>query len=344
MKRKFFDTLKCVGIALIAILLLGLVIPTWTPKIDSSDSIGVLDKIEINGTKLSVMIRGHHKDNPVILVVHGGPCCSEIPYIRKYQGNLEKNFTIVHYDQRGSGKSYNFFEDYSGLSPALLVEDLNILSKYISNKFDDQKIILMGHSYGTYISMQAIAKQPQLYKGYIGIGQVADKIVAETDNLNYCIRQAKIQKNQADVIYLEDLRNLIETGKMITPRNYVRKYGGAARHINETKDMVEGVLLKSEYNLMDTIRYGLGIARFQDDLMEKQLKKPITQLVLNVDIPIYFVMGKYDHMTSMKAAKEYFDVLNAPKKEFIIYEDSAHYPQLEEKEIFYQWMCDIFIK
>lgn len=343
-KNKIFKISKHIGIVLILIILAGLFFPTWTPKIIGENSISELQKIEINGSKLTVMIRGHQKDNPVIIVVHGGPCCSEIPYIKKYQENLEKKFTIVHYDQRGSGKSYDFFEDYSNLSPSLLAEDLIELSAFMSKRLGNQKIILMGHSFGTYISMQAIAKEPQLYQAYIGIGQVADKIVGETDNLNYCIEQAKLQDNQSGVSYLESLRNSIETGKIIAPRNYVRKYGGAARQIDETNDMVEGILFNPEYNFMDAIRYSLGIAKFQESLMNEQSESPITRLVQSVDVPIYFVMGQYDHMTSVKAAREYFDMLDAPQKEFIIYESSAHYPQLEEKETFYQWMCDTFAK
>ncbi|MFV0516943.1 MAG: alpha/beta fold hydrolase [Aminipila sp.] len=336
--------MKYIGLLLIIIVIVGLIFPTWTPKIIGENSISELSGIEINGTNLAVMTRGHNKDNPVIIVVHGGPCCSEIPYIRKYQDDLEKEFTIVHYDQRGSGKSYHFFEDYSNLSPSLLTEDLIELSEYISKKFNNQKIILMGHSYGTYISMQAIAKEPQLYEAFIGIGQVSDKIVGETDNLNYCIEQAKLRENQSDVYYLENLRDSIETGQIIVPRNYVRKYGGAARQIDETNDMLTGLLLNPEYNLMDIIKYYLGIARFQDSLMDEQSEYPITELVQSVDVPIYFIMGKYDHMTSVKAAKEYFNTLNAPQKEFIIYENSAHYPQLEEKEAFSQWMHDTFIR
>ncbi len=73
--------------------------------------------------------------NPIVIFVHGGPGCSEIPYVREYQDLLEKNFTIVHYDQRGSGKSYHFFEDYSNLSTGLLVDDLLALTDYVADKF-----------------------------------------------------------------------------------------------------------------------------------------------------------------------------------------------------------------
>lgn len=344
LKRKIIKALKYCGITLSFLLLVGLFFPTWTPKIDGEDSMSELEKIKINGTELVVMTRGHDKDNPVMLVVHGGPGCSEIPYIRKYQDKLEKEFTIVHYDQRGSGKSYHFFENYSNLSPDLLVEDLIMLSKQLSERFNNKQIILMGHSFGTYLSMQAIAQAPELYQAYIGIGQVSDKIEGELDNLNYCIAQAQAQNKLSDVIDLEGLRDSIENGEMITPRNYVRKYGGAARLINETKDMVTGVLFHSEYNLLDAVRYALGVGRFQDILMQRQSEAPITQLVASVDIPVWFIMGQYDHMTSTAAAQKYFNSLSAPKKSFIIYEHSAHYPQLEEKDKFYNWMCDTFTK
>ncbi|WP_242942310.1 alpha/beta fold hydrolase [Hathewaya proteolytica] len=343
-KRKTIKLFKRCVLGILFMILIGLIFPTWTPRIKGENSISQLDYIEINGTKLAVMIRGYKKDNPIIMVVHGGPCCSEIPYIRKYQKELEKKFTIIHYDQRGSGKSYHFLEDYSKISSALLVEDLVKLSQEISKRFNNKQIILMGHSFGTYLSMQAIAQSPELYKAYAGIGQVADQITGELDNLNYCIEIAKAKHNESDVAYLEGLRNSIARGEINTPRNYVRKYGGAARKINETKDMTTGLLFNSEYNLLDTIGYALGVIRFQDILLENQLKNPLRKLVEHVEIPVYFIMGQYDHMTSTAAAQEYFNSIVAPQKEFIIYEGAAHYPQLEEKEKFYNWICDTFAK
>ena len=119
--RRIYKVLKWSGVILLLLIAVGLLFPTWTPTIDAEDSISELETMQINGAELAVMIRGHQKSNPIVLVVHGGPCCSEIPYIRKYQKELEKEFIMVHYDQRGSGKSYHFFEDYSDLSTTLHV-------------------------------------------------------------------------------------------------------------------------------------------------------------------------------------------------------------------------------
>lgn len=92
------------------IVILGLFFPTWTPPIKGENSISFLGQVEINGAEHELMIRGVDLNSPIIIFVHGGPGCSEIPYVRKYQKELEQNFTIVHYDQRGSGKSYHFLK------------------------------------------------------------------------------------------------------------------------------------------------------------------------------------------------------------------------------------------
>lgn len=109
-------SIKFVGVFILTLLIIALFFPTWTSHIKGNNSISTLEQVEINGSSHEIMIRGKDKDNPVIIFVHGGPGCSEIPYADKYQDLLESNFTVVNYDQRASRKSYHFFEDYSNLS------------------------------------------------------------------------------------------------------------------------------------------------------------------------------------------------------------------------------------
>lgn len=321
-----------------------MIFPTWTPQIKGANSISVLEQVQINGTDHELMIRGEDQHNPLVIVVHGGPGVSEIPFVNKYQDLLEKDFTIVHYDQRASGKSYHFGEDYSKLSTELLVEDLLAVTDYITTRFNQQKVILMGHSFGTYIGLQAAEKAPEKYEAYIGIGQMSNVLESEIESLNYTIEQASKSGNTEDAAYLQGLTKDIESGERLTPREYVRKYGGAARLINDNKDMVQGLLLGTEYNLLDAIRYMRGAVAVQDILINEAIQKPLPNLVTRLDVPMYFIMGQYDYMTTMNAAKTYFDLIEAEEKEFIIYEHSAHYPQFEEKEKLAAWMAVTFIK
>lgn len=331
--------IKYVGVFIIIILVIALFRPTWTSNIKGDNSISVLEQVKINGTKQQIMIRGRDQNNPVIIYVHGGPGCSEIPYAAKFQDLLEKDFTIVHYDQRGSGKSYHFNEDYSKLTADVLVDDLLELTDNISKRFGKEKVILIGHSYGTYLATNAAYKAPEKYEAYIGIGQMSNMQESEIDNLNNTISEAKKAGNTEDVKYLEGIAEKIYSGEGATPRDYVGKYGGATRLIN----MSDGdILLSREYNLLDFIRYNNGAANSQEPLVKETLDKPLSKIVTKLELPFYFVMGKYDAMTSSNAAKKYFDMLEEDQKGFISFEESAHYPQFEEKEKFYNWMCDTF--
>lgn len=336
--------IKYTGIITIVLLVTALLFPTWTSHIKGNNSVSALEQVKINGSNHEVMIRGKDKDNPVIIFVHGGPGCSEIPYASKYQNLLENNFTVVNYDQRASGKSYHFFEDYSNLSSDLLVDDLLALTDYISDRLDKEKVILIGHSYGTYIATQAAYKAPEKFEAYVGIGQMSDQVGSEIDGLNYVIQQAEYDGNEEDVLYLQGLTEQVENGETFIPRSYIAKYGGASRLIDNPDGDSIGMLFSREYNLLDVIRYNYGLSYSTKTLLEEVMKNPLPTKIKKLELPCYFVMGKYDYQTSSNQARKYFDMIEADKKEFIAFEQSAHYPQFEEKEKFYEWMCDTFLK
>lgn len=160
--------------------------------------------------------------------------------------------------------------------------------------------------------------------------------------MEYSIKQAELAENIADTERLKNLKVSIEKGDMLTPREIVRKYGGAARLIDDNKDYYAGFLLNPEYNLLDVIRYLKGVSLSQEVLLAEEVENNITSIVDSLDIPCYFVMGKYDYMTSVNAAREYFEMLEAPVKDFVLSEKSAHYPQFEEKELFADWLNKIW--
>ncbi|WP_405153596.1 alpha/beta fold hydrolase [Paenibacillus sp. FSL K6-0108] len=290
------------------------------------------------------MIRGEDLENPVILYLHGGPGASELPYAKKYQDLLESQFTIVNYDQRASGKSYHFFEDYSNLSADLLVEDILAVTDYITQRLGKKKVILIGHSYGTYIGTLAAHRAPEKYEAYIGIGQMADTQQSEMDGWNFVMEQAQLADNPEDVDELEQIYEPIKQGKAFTPRNIVQRYGGASRLMDSPDTSFLGMTFSHEYNMFDAIRYNKGIIYSQEILISEAMSRPLPALITKLNLPFYFVMGDYDFMTSSHAAKTFFDQIEGKQKEFIAYKNSAHYPHYEEKQRFFHWMVDTFIK
>lgn len=340
-------TIIKIVISILAIVLLFLlvrtVVPGWMPKVRGENAVSEFRKAEINGAELQLMIRGEDRSNPVLIFVHGGPCGSEIPYVRKYQKDWEKDFTIVHYDQRGCGKSYKFGEDYSQVTTATHVEDLIVLTEYIEKYLETDKVILIGHSFGTYIGTKAAALRPDLYSAYVGIGQMSDTISSELSTLDKCIVAAKEKGDLKTAEELEAMRDPISEGKEITPRDKIYEYGFGSRLIDDYHDYMMGFIFGPEYNLVDAVRYLTAVNKWQKGLILEALEHPITDIVDKIDIPVYFVMGRYDGMTSPEAAEEYLqDIKGDGEKKFILFENSAHYPQFEEKEAFYKWMTDIF--
>lgn len=338
MKKLFLG----IGIAVLILSMVVLYFPTWTTKIKGENSISVLEQVEINGTDHEIMIRGQNVENPVILYVHGGPSVSEIPHAKQYQDVLESRFTIVNYDQRASGKSYGFFEDYSNLSSDLLVDDILAITDYISERLGKEKVILIGHSFGTYIGTLAAHKAPEKYEAYIGIGQVGDTKQSEKDGWNYVMKQAQLAGNDDDIARLNQVSEAINQGQTFTPRDIITRYNGAARLIDNPDNSFLGMTFSSEYNMLDVIRYYKGMIYSQGILIGEVMSRPLPSLIKKLDLPIYFVMGDYDFMTSSHAAKQFFDGIKADKKEFISYKESAHYPHYEEKERFSNWMIDTF--
>ncbi len=67
------------------------------------------EKIIIGDTKQWISISGQNKDNPLLLILHGGPgepLSSKM--LHELLPDLEKNFVLVNWHQRNAGRSYNF--------------------------------------------------------------------------------------------------------------------------------------------------------------------------------------------------------------------------------------------
>ena len=336
--------MKKVVIVIICILILLIFYvchPTWTKKIDNG--ISEIKNININGTKLEVMIRGNDKNNPVILYVHGGPSLPDYSFMRKYQDLLEKDFVVVNYAERGAGNSYHFFEDYSNMHIETHVDDLLELTNYIKDYLDVDKIILVGHSWGSYLGMLAVNKNPDNYLAFVGIGQVVDSIKSEQYTYETIMEVLKEENDAENIEYLESIKDKIDTGERFVPRGILKEYGYKERNVDIGKELIRNYLFSRESNLLDGIRYYYG-SKYMDILWDEVIKNPIDKIVTKVDIPVYIVMGKYDGTTNPILAKEYFDSLECDNKEYVLFEESSHFPHFEEEDRFYDFMIDKFIK
>ena len=156
---------------------LGLVSYRWftpghTTAIQGPDGIASLERVRIGNVDQYILIRGNSTSHPVLLFLHGGPGMPAMYLAHAFQAGLEKEFVVVQWDRRGSGKSYR--EDISNtLTSEQLVADTVELTNLLRARFHQNKIYLVAHSWGTYLGILVVARHPELYRAYVGIGQLA---------------------------------------------------------------------------------------------------------------------------------------------------------------------------
>jgi pimeloyl-ACP methyl ester carboxylesterase len=293
--------------------------------------------VAINGIEQGMFIKSKDGRHPVLLYLHGG--MPDYFLTRRYPTGLEESFTVVWWEQRGSGLSNSPDTPPETMTVEQFIADTLEVTNYLRQRFGQDKIYLMGHSGGTFIGIQAAARAPQLYHAYIGVAQMSSQLTSEKLAYDYMLGQFKAHGNSTMVRKLEAAPVTMTGG---TPRAYlaIRDTGMHRLGIGTTHDMqsvITGIFLLSltnpEYTFHEKINLWLG--KFHAGvgyLWENMLATDLVKRVPELDLPVYFLHGIYDYTCSYTLAKSYFEQLKAPVKGFYTFEHSAHSPLFEEPE------------
>lgn len=326
-------TLKLSLVILIICLLLILFIPSRTPKIDGNNSVASIEKIELGGIDQYILIRGKDINNPILLYLHGGPGYSQISFARKYQEELEDSFIVVNWDQRGSGMSYSFDIPKESMSREQFIEDTNELIDYLCEKYDKEKLFLAGHSWGSELGLYVINQYPEKVAAFISIGQVVNGLESEAVSYDFVLEEAQKENNQKA---LEDLKKIGRppykniVSDTMTQRKWLTKYGGVERKVNTLKDIILSSIFSPEYTGIDGLRFALGSNFTADTMWGQNTDVDFIRDLPEAKVPIYFCAGRYDYNTPSILIEKYFNHIVAPEKEIIWFEESAHFPHIEE--------------
>ncbi len=339
--------LTAISILLACLLILVGVLQLWShgkpaPFVDENGSplAGSISEkvfVNINGVEQGMFIKSKDATHPVLLYLHGG--LPEYFLTQQYPTGLEDYFTVVWWEQRGSGISYSADIPPETLTLEQMIADTLEVTDYLRHRFGQEKIYLMGHSGGTYIGIQAAARAPELYSAYIGVAQMSNQLKSERLAYEYMLRQFKESGNAKMVQKLEEAPVTMTDG---TPDAY-RALRDPAMHslgIGTTHDMnsvITGILLPSltsrEYTLGEKINMWRGKSRSGISILwDKMISTDLSKQVLELDLPVYFFEGIFDYTCSYTEAKSYFEQLKAPVKGFYTFEQSAHSPLFEEPE------------
>jgi proline iminopeptidase len=333
-----------IALATLAVVLAALAVTagftaiTWTPHIRSRNGIAERKVFEINGWKEWTLIRGRDRvNNPLLIVLHGGPGMPMNGYLRLNNAALENHYTVVYWEQRGAGYSWDPRLRPEDMTVAAFVSDLReLIGKVKAEIGGDPPVYLMAFSWGTVVGLKFIQEYPEMIDLYIGVGQVTDDARAETVSRDFALKKAREEGNQKAIGELQAIGlPPYDYNKLLVKSAWAEHYGAYSPHSNQSSVMEYIRMLKAtEYAWPYLIRLSKGayfsIEALQYEIAHTNFFKEIPE----VRAPVVFLEGRCDYAVPREVAEEYFKVLKAPGKRLIIFENSGHSPQKDEPDEF----------
>ncbi|MEO0332072.1 MAG: alpha/beta fold hydrolase [Bacteroidota bacterium] len=302
-----------------------------TPKIKGKNSIASLEEIDLGEIRQTILIRSKDVANPILLFLHGGPGSSLMPFAHVSDRKLEEKFIVVHWDQRGAGKSYTKNMSPADLTIEQYLSDTQELINYLRNRFGKEKVFLLGHSWGSYLGIMTAHRHPKLLHAYIGMGQVINMQEGETISYNYVLKKAHMAGNQKAIADLQriGLPPHDNYQELLTERNWLTSYRGLIRNRSLFRTITDA-LFSPEYSIWDHFNEFKGrdfsLSCVWGDFQTVSIDETINEL----EIPVYFLEGRYDYCVPSVLVEQYLNKLKAPHKEIIWFENSAHVINIEE--------------
>lgn len=310
------------------------------------DKVNSLEKVKIGGLEQWIYVNGNDDTRPVLLFLHGGPGYAMLPILHQQNFQLEDKFVVVNWDQRGAGLSYSDKVSKKSMTLRQFDKDVHELTQYLKSRFNQQKIYIVGHSFGTLLALRAVKEHPEDYWAYVGIGQVVDIVDNEKLSYEFAINMAKNYNVTQAIEELTAIGKPDKNGSYKDDEGYeitmswVEYFGGDVYGKTGPEEMEYFMQSDPIYKgKKDQLEEGLEFSQwlFED---EEVLKMDIRKQIKKIEVPAYILAGRYDYDTPFALAQEYFNILEAPKKEFVWFEYSAHFPFFEEPQVFNSVLID----
>lgn len=305
-------------------------------RIVTPNGIETLEQITLGDMPQWVSIRGADRDNPILIYVHGGPGASEMGRSISWRRGVEEYFTVVQWDQRGTGKTFrlNGAETTEGtLSRERMADDLVELIDQLTARFGQQKVVLLGHSWGNVIGLDAALKRPDAIAAYVMLSPAL--AMQENERVGY-ERLLAIARERGDAEGLAALEALapypgveLTAERLAAQRAWVGRYGGLAAYRDNADFFLKAARLSPDYDLADRQALDAGgeasVAALLPALMQTDFRS-----VRQTPFPVVAFVGRHDLTTPPEVTAAWIEALDAPSKQIVWFEHSAHLAPHEE--------------
>ncbi len=306
------------------------------------NSVAEVKYVRLGGVDQWVMIRGENVANPPLIVLHGGPGMSEMGFFRHFNAPLERHFTVVHWDQRGTGKSFDRNIPRSSMTLDQFVADLDELVDIVRRRFGKEKVAILGHSWGSALGAIYAARFPEKVSVYVGAAQIGDSAAGES--LSYSFGLAEAERRH-DEKALKKLRAIgpppyPAAKSVFVERTVVNRMDGQMR-LGILWKAGRALFGRPESSIFDLPNLVRGF-RFTLDAMWAEVSKlNLLKLVPALKMPVVIFVGRRDHWVPPETSVAYFDALTAPSKNLVWFEHSGHEAFVDEPEKFNSTMVEL---
>jgi pimeloyl-ACP methyl ester carboxylesterase len=309
--------------------------------------IDLREPVQLGDSTQWIRIRAANARNPLLLLVQMGPglpMLNEVPAFERAL-SLEDDFTVIYWDQRGCGRSLRSADAARELNLQAMAGDTERLLALLCDRFDGPAVVA-GFSMGATIAALAAARRPDLVAALVAVGMDVDGPAAGSGAYRFALAAAHARNNRRAIRQLEAIGPPphLEPRQFATRARWAANFGGV-RTGHTYNSMARGLLVSllrsPDYSLVDTVRVLRGITPAQAALLPELAALDLAHALTCLNTPIVMAQGRHDQVAPPSAAERYAEVLEAPGKQLVWFEHSAHMPHLEEPEQFRQLLAQV---
>jgi proline iminopeptidase len=307
-------------------------------KIVMPTGVELLKKVRIGGIDQWVSVRGVDRRNPVLLHIHGGPGYVSIPMSWWFSRGWEEFFTVVQWDQRAAGKTYLLTDPQKvapTLTPERMIADAEEMAVWARKELGKDKILVLGHSWGSFLGLELAQRHPEWLYAYIGVCQLIDGPESERRGWRFAMDAARREGNAKAVRELEAIAPYAIPGRILpikdiyVERKWVGYYGGVMAYRRDNSTDSELAKLSPDYSDQEITRIWEG-----NEFSTPYLLPEVVALNLathrKLSVPLILFLGRHDRNVNSDVAAAWFDTVQAPEKHIVWFEHSGHIPMTEE--------------
>jgi pimeloyl-ACP methyl ester carboxylesterase len=297
-------------------------------------SIAETGYLRLGGIDQWVMIRGRSVANPLLILVHGGPGFPEMPFFRHFNASLENSFTVVYWEQRGTGKSFSGNIPASSMTVEQFIADLDELVDTVRRRFDKQKVAMYGHSWGSALGALYAERFPEKVAVYVGAGQVGDWPASEKLCYAFTLQEAERRNKRRALRQLHAIGPPPHSaGRVIAQRKWLTRFVGMVRGMSMWR-FSRIVSRGPEWSILDVPNILRGTVFSTKAMWAEISQLNLVKAVPALRMPVFFFLGRHDRVIAPETSVAYFEALDAPSKQLVWFDQSGHEPPWEEPERF----------